>query len=171
MNIEHTDSFGNYLIHGIDEISLPDAISWWPSAPGWKILAIAIGFWLLLQAVRGMKRWWKNRYRRQALRELLQLQKEAGEQWHKVVAALPFYLKATALQAYPRRDVAALSGRAWLLFLDTHCPAVSFSGDMGEALLAVSYLPPEQWPLNEAAGKKLIDLCYRWIARHEAADV
>ncbi|MFQ5345963.1 MAG: DUF4381 domain-containing protein, partial [Mariprofundus sp.] len=106
MNIEHSDTFGNYLIHGVDEIILPDGISWWPSAPGWKVLGVVLALWLIWQGAAWLKRWWRNRYRRQVLQELAQLQAEAGEQWHRVVSALPFYLKATALQAYPRLLVA-----------------------------------------------------------------
>ena len=172
VNIEDTDSFGNYLIHGIDEIILPDAVSWWPTAPGWKVLAIIIVILLLFICVRWMKRWWRNRYRREALRQLMQVQQHAGKQLQEVVAVLPYYLKVTALQAYPRQDVASLSGEHWLAFLDKQYSGAVFSDGIGRKLLAVAYLPQEQWQLSERDSEALISMSRLWISKHrEAADV
>ena len=172
VNIEDTDSFGNYLIHGIDEIILPDAVSWWPTAPGWKALAIIIIILLLFKCVRWMKHWWRNRYRREALRQLMQVQHHAGKQLQEVVAVLPYYLKVTALQAYPRQDVASLSGDNWLVFLDQQYSGAAFSEGVGRKLLAVAYLPQEQWQLSEKDSEVLISMSRSWISKHrEAADV
>ena len=172
VNIEDTDSFGNYLIHGIDEIILPEAVSWWPTAPGWKVLAIIIVILLLFMCVRWMKHWWRNRYRREALRQLQQVQRQAGKQLHEVVTVLPYYLKVTALQAYPRQDVASLSGEHWLAFLDKQYSGVAFSEGIGRKLLAVAYLPQEQWQLSEKDSEVLISMSRSWISKHrEATDV
>jgi hypothetical protein len=172
VNIEDTDSFGNYLIHGIDEIILPDAVSWWPTAPGWKALAIIIVILLLFICVRWMQRWWRNRYRREALRQLQQVQRQAGKQLQEVVAVLPYYLKVTALQAYPRQDVASLSGENWLAFLDKQHSGTVFSKGIGSKLLAVAYLPQAQWRLSEKDSAMLISMSRAWISKHrEATDV
>ena len=172
VNIEDTDSFGNYLIHGIDEIILPEAVSWWPSASGWKALAIIIVILLLFICVRRMKHWWRNRYRREALRQLMQVQQRAGKQLQQVVAVLPYYLKVTALQAYPRQDVASLSGENWLAFLDKQSAGTAFSEGIGRKLLAVAYLPQDQWQLSEKDSEALIRMSRLWISKHrEAADV
>jgi len=169
MSIETTDTFGNYLIHGIDEIILPEAISWWPSAPGWKVLGIIVFAWLMLQVIRWAKYWWRNRYRREALRQLEQIQQRAGKQLQDVVAVLPHYIKVTALQAYPRQDVAGLSGNNWLAFLDAHYSGPSFSEGVGKKLLSVAYLPYEQWHLNDKESHALINMSRRWIAKHREA--
>ena len=172
VNIEDTDSFGNYLIHGIDEITLPEAVSWWPTAPGWKALAIIIVILLLFLCVRWIKRWWRNRYRREALRQLQQVQHHAGKQLQEVVAILPYYLKVTALQAYPRQAVASLSGDNWLAFLDKQYSGAAFSEGIGRKLLAVAYLPQDQWQLSEKDSEALISMSRSWISKHrEARDV
>lgn len=169
MNIENADTFGNYLIHGIDEIIVPNAISWWPSAPGWQVLGVILLVGLLIQATRWAKRWWRNRYRREALRQLEQVQHKAGGQLQSVVALLPHYIKVTALQAYPRQDVASLTGHDWLAFLDAHYSGSSFSDGIGKKLLSVAYLPQERWQLNDEDSYKLIKMTRQWIAKHKEA--
>ena len=166
MSIENSDSFGNYLIHGIDEIILPEVVSWWPSAPGWKVLGLILLAWLVLRVVRLAQRWWRNRYRREALRQLKQLQQQAGSIALDVVAVLPYYIKVTALQAYPRAEVASLSGENWLAFLDAHYSGPSFAEGVGRKLLAVSYLPREQWQLDDNESGRLIQMALQWIAKH-----
>ena len=106
------------------------------------------------------RRWWRDRYRREALRQLSTLALDAQ------LAALPFLLKTTALQAYPREQVAALSGERWLEFLDAHCTEVSFCRGIGQSLLDIAYLPSEQWQLNAAQANELISLSRIWIERH-----
>jgi hypothetical protein len=166
MSIEDTDTFGNYLIHGIDEIIVPDAVPWWPSAPAWKVLGVIMVLLLMAQALRWTKHWWRNRYRREALRQLEQIQRKAGTQLQDVVEVLPYYIKVTALQAYPREDVASLSGSDWLSFLDASYSGPAFSAGTGKKLLSVSYLPREQWQMDDTESQKLIEMSRKWIARH-----
>jgi hypothetical protein len=167
--IETTDTFGNYLIHGIDEIILPDTIAWWPIAPGWQVLGVIAALLLVVKASRLARRWWHNRYRREVLRQLTSVQTQADNRLQDVLAALPYYMKVTALHAYPRKDVASLSGENWLLFLDSHYSGPPFSGGIGEKLLAVAYLPPRQWQLTEQESYELIEMSRRWIAKHREA--
>jgi hypothetical protein len=166
MSVENTDTFGNYLIHGIDEIMLPETIAWWPSAPGWQVLGLILLAWLLLRAIRLTRRWWRNRYRREALWQLKQLQQQAGRKKLDVVASLPLYIKVTALQAYPRAEVASLSGESWLTFLDAHYSGPSFAEGTGRKLLRVSYLPRQRWQLDDNESDRLIQMAQQWIAKH-----
>ena len=108
----------------------------------------------------------RYRYRREALRQLKQLQQQSGSKALDVVAALPYYIKVTALQAYPRAEVANLSGENWLAFLDAHYPGPSFAEGTGRKLLAVSYLPREQWQLDDNESGRLIQMARQWIAKH-----
>ena len=165
--IEKSSSFGNYLIHGIDEIILPEAVSLWPVAIGWQVLGVVVFAFLLIQSVRLTKRWWHNRYRREALRQLTSVRQQTGNELIDVVAVLPHFLKVTALQAYPRRQVAGLSGQEWLRFLDAHCEGLSFTSGVGSKLTSVAYLPREQWQLNDHDSDSLIHMSRHWIAKHE----
>jgi len=160
VNIENSKQFGNYLIHGIDEIRLPEPVSLWPSTPGWQLLGLLIAGFVVYRAYRSVQRWWRNRYRREALRRLSGLAPGAQLQ------SLPFLLKATALHAYPREQLASLSGEPWLSFLDAHCPGVSFRSGVGKKLLDLSYVPEARRQISPDEAGELITLSKTWIAQH-----
>jgi hypothetical protein len=162
------DTFGNYMLHGIEEIQLPEPISWWPQTLGWKLLALAAALWACYELYRAALRWWHNRYRRTALAELAQLEQRAGGQYQQVLTALPELLKATALQVYPRDQIAALSGDHWLAFLDQHYNGPSFREGVGRQLLAVAYQSDDDWQLSSQDAQQLIQMCRRWIGKHRA---
>ena len=161
--IETTGTFGNYLIHGIDEIILPAAVSWWPTAPGWQMLGVIILLLISLRMVKMARRWWQNRYRREALRLMDRLPKESQ------LTSLPYYIKVTALQAYPRQEVASLSGNSWLAFLDAHYDGPPFSTGVGKKLLSISYLPTRQWQFTDEESSELIRMSRSWISKHREA--
>lgn len=98
-------------------MQLPDAVSWWPMAPGWWlliVLSMAIVFALI---------WWVRRRladpRRFALAELESIQQRFQQDEDKTVLInhCNQLLKRTALTLFSRQDVAALSGADWLAFL------------------------------------------------------
>ena len=168
MNIENTDSFGNYLMHGIDEIMLPEAVSWWPSAPGWQFLGLFLGGVLLVYLWRSTKRWYQNRYRREALQRLQRL--EQNSSLREIIAKLPFYIKTTALHAYPRSEVASLTGNDWLAFLDENYSGPSFQQGTGRHLLTIAYQSSDKWQINDDEATQLLNMSRQWIATHEAAN-
>lgn len=164
------DNFGNYLIRDIAEIELPESVSWLPQTLGWKILALLILLLAVFHAYRAANRWWRNRYRRSALQRLKAIERGAQGDNERVVVHLPKLLKATALHAYPRVDVAALSGDDWLAFLDAHYSGPPFRAAPGRQLLAVAYQSPAQWQLQPEEAETLISMCRRWLSQHEAHD-
>ncbi|QDT23621.1 DUF4381 domain-containing protein [Gimesia chilikensis] len=95
------------------DIVLPDAIPWWPPAPGWYVVLAALGGLVLYLSYRGWRHWKANRYRRLALREL--------EQAHSVLEVSEL-LRRTALMVVPRAEVAAQTGAAWPGWLASHAP-------------------------------------------------
>lgn len=111
------------------DIHLPEAISWWPPAPGWWLLGAA-----LLALLAGLVLWLVRRhragaYRRQALAELAgafqkwQLDGDASAHLQSVNAVL----KRVALHSHQRATVARLSGSAWSEFLDAGSAGAGFS--------------------------------------------
>lgn len=123
------------LLH---DIVLPEAVSWWPPAPGWYVVislflcATAIGAWWSWQ------RWQTRRYRRQALEELRVL-RETSDDLGSAASSILILLKRTALAAYPRAQVANLSGEQWWAFLDRTSAGSRFTSDFGPLATDLAY--------------------------------
>jgi hypothetical protein len=159
------EQVGNYMLRGLDELNLPEQISYLPIAPGWRIM---LGVLLILLIYRVYKlgcRYWNNRYRRSALQWLDTTLRKKGPQ--AVLCSLPAILKATALQTYPRDLVAPLSGEAWLQFLDAHYEGPSFATD-GRALATLAYVAADDFKLNDLQTDLLINMSRMWIKQHKA---
>jgi len=112
MNLTNTEALAN-----LRDIHLPDAVSFWPPAPGWWI---AIGSVLLLAAIL----YWGLRARRRSLRRaaLIELSEiaehhESDAEASTLALQLTMLLRRVAIARFPRRDVASLYGEDWLQFL------------------------------------------------------
>jgi len=95
-------------LDNLREIILPPPAPWWPPAPGWWMLLGLLTLLGVIAAFRAWRTWRAAAYRRAALRKLAAAAN---------ASAIAEILKRTALVAYPRKDVAALSGAAWLAWL------------------------------------------------------
>ena len=144
---------------------MPADISWWPSTIGWKTVALLLCIFVSYRLFKFAQSWWKNRYRREAIRQINEQQASVNN-LSNVVEKLPFYLKATALQAYPRDQVAQLSGSAWIDFLNEKTGSEHFNSNVSEQLLTISYRPKEQWQLTEEQCLNLINLTKLWVKYH-----
>ncbi|MCE8517269.1 DUF4381 domain-containing protein [Ruegeria pomeroyi] len=131
----------------------PPPVSMLPQTAGWAVLAVLAG----VAVVYGLWRWWRhyhaNRYRRAALAALA---RAGGDP-----VAIAEVLRRTALVAFPRHEVAGLSGTEWLVFLDrTGGGGTAFTQGPGQALASAPYRS------GSTAPSGLADLAARWIRRH-----
>ena len=159
--------FGNYTIRGISEVLPPEAISWFPNASGWRYVALVL---LLLLAWRGWllwQHWRRNRYRRAARARLQQLVNRYRNS-AALLQPLAALLKATALQAYPRTEVAQLSGDNWLRWLDQHGNSATFSPSSA-ALLGKSVYQAHSNADSHQIQRLLLE-AGRWIENHPGAE-
>jgi hypothetical protein len=128
-------------------------VSWWPPAPGWWLLG---GILLALLGVV----WWLRRrssLRRAALAELRVLERTEPDDV-RLAAGVNRLLRRVALARFPRTQVAALSGRDWLQFLDARAALTGFCSGPGRVLATAPYAP--RCTLDRAA---LLALVRRWI--------
>jgi hypothetical protein len=86
----------------------PPPPAWIPQTIGWYVLFALLAVLAIAIAIHLTRKWLANRYRREALRELADLQPQQFSE----------LLKRTALSAWPREKVASLSGSAWIDFLN-----------------------------------------------------
>ncbi|WP_421999197.1 DUF4381 domain-containing protein [Reyranella sp.] len=111
------------------DLALPPDVSLWPPAPGWWVLAAALLALVLLVVLAGVQRYWRNAYRREALRMLADA----------AASDISAVLKRAALVAWPRAEVAPLSGEAWLAFLDRSGRTTAFSSGPGRAIETLAF--------------------------------
>jgi len=163
----------NSALQNLHEILLPEPASWMPQTIGWyvvfgMILFIA-GWWVYGR----LRRFRKNRYRRLALAELAVIERELQqpEKRVKALAEIPVLLKGTALSAFPRSEVAALSGKNWLSFLDKTMGGKDFTEGEGRLLPELAYAPVQRIAqLSDERIGNLLQLVRRWIKRHVTSE-
>jgi hypothetical protein len=169
-------SVGNVPMYNADlqklnEIIIPDPVSWMPQTIGWYVvfgLILLVAGWWIYGRIRRFR---KNRYRRLALAELAVIEQELQqpEKHAKALAEIPVLLKGTALSAFPRSEVAGLSGEKWLAFLDKTMGGKNFTEGEGRLLPELAYAPVQRTAqFSDESVSKLLQLIRRWIKRHGA---
>lgn len=148
------------------DIHLPDAVSAWPPAPGWWLLAAIIIALLCYLAVRIKKHWQQNNYRKLALKQLAELNQDQPIAYLQQLNQL---LKRTALVANPNKDIASLNGEKWLTFLSTESLSdkktlMDFQQGAGQVLAQGPYAPLST--ANKINITALEDLAQQWIKQH-----
>jgi hypothetical protein len=129
----------------IRDLHLPEAIGWWPPAPGWLLLLalVAAGLiWLLLRYLKARAR---GAARREALRSLEALLEdyEAHKDAARFGAGVSALLRRTMIAYAPRSEVAGLTGEDWLRWLDKGLAQPQFANGPGRKLLELPYRRPD----------------------------
>lgn len=152
------------------DIHLPDAVSSWPPAPGWWLLAALVLLLLALLVRKLLQRTLVRRKLHAALRELdvsyqswqaaSQIDAQRNQAGLDLLYSFNTILKRVALVHFPDADVARLSGSAWLQFLDAADGSHEFTTGAGQALSEGAYQPT-----FKADADALYPLCKRWISK------
>lgn len=126
------------------DLHLPDAIGWWPLAPGWWFVFALLVAFAVWQSWRSFQRWRFEAPKRYALRELARLEAEymASRDTVTLGKQLSNLLRRAMLAYAPRAEMAGLTGEAWLDWLDRDLPVPYFHTEGGKSLLALPYRNP-----------------------------
>jgi hypothetical protein len=146
----------------LHDIHLPAAISWWPPAPLWWLLAVLVLLTAVWMLYLGLRAWQRRAFKRQALRELAHLR--MLDDPHHLVCELALLVRRVALAVFPHENVASLHGQAWLQFLDRSGATQAFSQGVGRYLANIPYqreLPAEIAPELPL----LVKIVKAWIRR------
>ena len=129
----------------IRDLHLPEAIGWWPLAPGWWILLVVILAGLAWGLHRFLRTRARSAARRQALRRLeaLLADYERDRDPAAFGAEVSQLLRRTMLAYAPRNEVAGLTGDAWLAWLDRDLAHPQFVSGPGRQLLELPYRRPD----------------------------
>jgi Domain of unknown function (DUF4381) len=133
----------------------PQPPSWRPQTIGWYVVFAIATLLLLWLALHLIRRWRQNRYRREALTELARIE----------AAQFSALLKRTALSAWPREEVASLSGPAWLRFLDSSVQEPLFATAPADRLEEIAFSAKKFSTEDESA---LRTAAGAWITQHKS---
>jgi len=153
-------------LNQLRDIHLPDAVGWWPPAPGWWLLsgllllsAVALFHWRRQIQPRHRSR---RLLRQQIDREMSRISQDYQDKKDAAAACsqLSSLMRRVALHCFPHASVAGLQGEAWLRFLDQQAwigPGFSDT-EAGVLLTQGAYQ-------DHAAGdiSALITQCSAWI--------
>ena len=130
-----------------------EPVSWWPLAPGWYVLILALAITMAWLGYKRLKQWRRNAYRREALKELESIAPQE----------VPELVKRVCLSTWPRNKVASLSGEAFIKFLNQSDDTSHFSHSTGTLLLELSYNPSPDISRNDPQYQQLIHTTKQWI--------
>lgn len=140
------------------DIHVPDAISWWPPAFGWWVLAILVPLTLYL-IYRLYQRLTRKTALKSAKKLIQSIKVDAQLSKHEKLVALSSLMRRSAICLYPRSDVASLTGEDWLDFLDNSIPNRGFNSDSGWLLTNALYSKPTDTQYLAP----LFNLCESWL--------
>lgn len=150
------------------DIHLPDAVPFWPPAPGWWVLAALVVLALVLLYRKQLARIFLRRRLAAAQRELdtahaaflaaTQRGEDRNAAGLQLLQTFNAVLKRVALVHYSDPALPRLSGSAWLRFLDAQAGGTDFSDGPGRALGEGHYRP-----VFVADVDALLVLCRRWV--------
>ncbi len=156
-------------LQNLNDIVLPPPVSWWPLASGWYFLSgllLLVAAWFLY---RSIQRWNHNRYRRAALHELNEISKglQSESARERSLRQIPSLLKRTALSAYPRDEVASLSGDDWHRFLNATLKTPLFTDAVTGTLEFIAYSSGDLDKLDANAVRDLLRVSGAWLKKHQ----
>jgi hypothetical protein len=158
-------------IEQLQELPLPAPISYLPHTWGWLVLAGILLLTLAAWTALKIHRWRRNRYRREALARLDQLQQLEHLQQLDSTALreVPELLKRVALSIPQHPAVASLSGEAWQTFLQ-RSSTTRLPDDFAKQLATLAYAPEAALHnLDPHARAQLLSLSRHWVETHHVA--
>lgn len=156
-------------LQNLNDIVLPAAADWWPLAPGCYLLSGILLIAIACFGYRSIKQWLDNRYRRAALKELSLLTADIQNQLTRdfSLRQIPALLKRTALSAYPRSQVASLSGTDWHVFLNSTLRNPLFTESVTLTLDKISYTCGDLTEIDSQAVTALLHASRQWLKHHQ----
>lgn len=168
--------FGNPLLKDMTGLQLPEAVAFWPLAPGWYwLMGLLLAITVLLLTCRYLT-WRQNSYRRNSRAHLQQLSLPQASQ---LPMQLRYVLQLSAAEPEPwcrrinnffwRRQSIALDSALWLdsdfSFLNK-TSAMLFSDEQLQQLQYLAYRPLDHSLLSDDEFNSLCQLSMRWISEH-----
>ena len=155
-------------LQNLHDIVVPEAVPWWPPAPGWYVVGAVLGILLLWLGIRRVRRYRADRFRRMALAELSRIESNAQssrDPWG-ALAEVAELLKRVALATFPREVVAELSGDAWWSFLGEVGDAGTFTPEARHLVESALFARVEGRKPSSREVDEVLVAARSWIRSH-----
>jgi hypothetical protein len=157
MNANQADALA-----GLRDIHLPEAVSFWPLAPGWWI---AVGLFMALALAAHFYRGARRRsLKRAALAELagIETSYQRSSDVSQLALEISVLLRRVALRRFRRHEVASLHGEDWAQFLLRNDDKRGLSDESASSLSTAIYAGPHA-QCDEEAPAKWLTAARHWI--------
>jgi hypothetical protein len=143
----------------LKDIHIPEAISWWPPAFGWWLIAICTP--LLLGFLYWLYRRLTRKTALKTARKLFKaLKNDPTLDDRTKIAELSALLRRVAVSIDTRSQVAGLAGQHWLRYLDGTVKGAPFSEGPGRVFLDTHY---QKSAPAELSIQDVFQLCEDWL--------
>lgn len=164
------------LASELKDIHLPDPIGIFPLAPGWWIVLIIFILFLTVALFAVYRHYQNDLQKRKAISLLNTYQKDyqTNTNLTKTCTLISELLKRVALIYFPRDHVAALTGKAWIDFLNQTSKGIDFT-PFQFYLTELPYKPPS-WIASSQASRndevlQLFAITHKWISQRRGSHV
>jgi hypothetical protein len=150
------------------DVAAPAPVSWTPQTWGWIVVGVSLLALVAWAAVRIVRRRIANRYRAEALDALAALESRFGDDGERglALASMAPLVKRVALAAWPRGDVAALTGNSWIAFLRAHAGNHGLPDATARLLGDGEYRPSALATISAADARIVATDVRHWIEEH-----
>ena len=161
MSVELNKTIADASLNNLHDIMVPEAIGFFPLAPGW-VIVLLLGITLIFHfAVIAYKRYKKEQYRRDALAELKTLHSPTKENFLTLLSLA----KRVGIFAYGRGTIAKLDGDAWWDFMQGHSKA-KIALDLRSTIQKLLY--DERSVMDDESFHAVFTFVKVWIETHKA---
>ena len=160
MPVDMNKTIAEASLDNLHDIIVPEAVGFFPPAPGWNIILLLLLALLFHTLVKAYMRYKRSLYRREALKELDTYRQHSKEN----ASSLLMLAKRVAMAAYGREVIAKLYDDAWWDFMEKHSKAKVGSEtreDIAKLLYDASYT------MNSELQDTVIKLVRLWIKTHK----
>ena len=117
----------------LKDIHLPEAIGWWPPAIGWWLLAVLIPLLMVF-----LYWFYKHLTRKTAIKtakkNLTSIKENPALDNSEKLRELSMLVRRVTISVNPRTEVASLTGRQWLAFLNKSVTGEPFTKGLWSAI-------------------------------------
>jgi hypothetical protein len=160
MSVDMNKTIAEASLDNLHDLIVPDAVGFFPPAPGWYIVTLLFVALLFHFVVQRYKEYKRTEYKREALKELETYEKRSKED----VIALLSLAKRVGLVAFERNVIAKLSDDSWWDFMEKHSK-VKVDAQLRVGLSKLLY--DASYSMNDSLYTQTSEFVTVWIKTHK----